>query len=415
MASPYVVDGYLTDGGYVYQPVVTGMTTNWLFQWDNTAALAWNSTLSANRTWQGAWDVGSFTLDADETIAIAEGLSNAPAINKSESFAFAEARASYVQKAQAESFAVAEADNKSFSQYHAEVVAFAEAPANTVGKFSSEAFAIAEARTSGIGLNPSEAVAFAELNAKAFGQHHSETVAIGEAPSLSFGKSLSESFAFAEALGKSVSLSKSEAIGFAELGLNSVGFIRNFAETFAVAEAIGKNFGLKKAEAFAMVDAWRRQGDLVISDMMISGAGDFTMTDFEDFLTYGNVPGYEKWRDFIPGDYEYREAMFRVVLQSKNADRGLLTDLQATVDVPDLIDRGSATITVAASGIAVTYNRVFHVVPEITLAARGGQGANPIAPEFSGSPTKTGFTVKMRDTVTGAFVTGSFTWAAHGY
>ena len=164
-----------------------------------------------------------------------------------------------------------------------------------------------------------------------------------------------------------------------------------------------------------MVDAWRRQGDLVISDMMISGAGDFTMADFEDFLTYGNVPGYEKWRDFIPGDYEYREAMFRVVLQSKNADRGLLTDLQATVDVPDLIDRGSATITVAASGIAVTYNRVFHVVPEITLAARGGQGANPIAPEFSGSPTKTGFTVKMRDTVTGAFVTGSFTWAAHGY
>ena len=143
MASPYVVDGYLTDGGYVYQPVVTGMTTNWLFQWDNTASLAWNSTLSANRTWQGAWDVANFTLDADETMAFAEALANSAQIVKSEFFAFAEARASYVQKTQAESFAVAEANNKSFSQYHAESVAFGEAPANTVGKNNSESFAFA--------------------------------------------------------------------------------------------------------------------------------------------------------------------------------------------------------------------------------------------------------------------------------
>jgi hypothetical protein len=384
------------------------------YTWGNQALL-WSDSLAGLRTWDVSYATIAYTMAAGETLNFLEVLSNRPGLNKSESFAFVEARTSSIGLNPSEAVAFSELGAKAVGQSHSETLGFAELPSNRPGVNKSESFAVSEARTSGIGLNPSEAVAFAELNAKAFGQHHSETVAIGEAPSLSFGKSLSESFAFAEALGKSVSLSKSEAIGFAELGLNSVGFIRNFAETFAVAEAIGKNFGLKKAEAFAMVDAWRRQGDLVISDMMISGAGDFTMTDFEDFLTYGNVPGYEKWRDFIPGDYEYREAMFRVVLQSKNADRGLLTDLQATVDVPDLIDRGSATITVAASGIAVTYNRVFHVVPEITLAARGGQGANPIAPEFSGSPTKTGFTVKMRDTVTGAFVTGSFTWAAHGY
>lgn len=361
MASPYVTDGYLTDGGYVYQPVVTGMTTNWLFQWNNTSALAWQDTLSANRTWQGAWDVGSFTLDADETFVVAEGLSKAPKVALTESFAFAEARASYVQSAQAESFAIAETTAKSYGQQHGEAFAVAEAPSNAVGKNNSEAFAFAEARVSSVGLN------------------------------------------------------KSETLTVVESCLNSVGFVREFVETMTVADTLANTYGLNKAEAFAMVDAWRRQGDLVISDMMISGAGDMTMADFEDFLKYGNVPGYEKWRDFIPGDYEYREAMFRVVLQSKNADRGLLTNLQATVDVPDLIDRGSATITVAANGIAVTYNRHFHVVPEITLAARGGSGGNPIAPEFYGSPTTTGFTVRLRDTVTGVFVTGSFTWAAHGY
>ena len=346
MASPYVV---------------TGMTTNWLFQWDNTSTLYWNSTLSANRTWQGAWDVGSFTLDVDETVGIAEALSNGPRIALADSFAFAEARVSRVRVTKAEAFAVADTNAMSYGQNHSEYVAFGEQPDNFVGKYNSEAFAVAEARTTGIGLNPSESITFIENYE------------------------------------------------------NSVGFIREFNETIAIAEAIAKTYGLKNYEAFALADAWRRQGDLVISDMMISGASDFTMDDFKDFLLYGNVPGYEKWRDFIPGDYEYREAMFRVVLQSKNADRGLLTDLQATVDVPDLIDRGSATITVAANGAAVTYNRIFHVVPEITLASRGGSGSNPIAPEFYGSPTKTGFTVRLRDTVTGAFVTGSFTWAAHGY
>lgn len=330
------------------------------YTWSNQALL-WSDSLAGMRTWDVSYVTIAYTMAVGETVGFVEALSNRPSISKSESFAFV------------------------------------------------------EARVSGIGLNQSEAVTFAESNAKVFGQHHSETLGVGEAPSLSFGKSLSESFAFSEAIGKSVGLNKSETINFVELGSNSVGFIRDLAETFAVAETVGKTFGLKKSEAFAIVDAWRRQGDMVISDMMISGAGNFTMEDFEDFLLYGNVPGYEKWRDFIPGDYEYREAMFRVVLQSKNADRGLLTNLQATVDVPDLIDRGSATITNASAGVVVTFNRTFHIVPEITLAARGGTGGNPIAPEFSGTPTKTEFTVRLRDTITGVFVTGSFTWAAHGY
>jgi hypothetical protein len=153
---------------------------------------------------------------------------------------------------------------------------------------------------------------------------------------------------------------------------------------------------------------------MIISDIMIS-SGDMTMPYFEDFLKYGNVPGYEKWRNFIPGDYEYREAMIRVVLESKNADRGLLTNLQATIDVPDVLDRGTATVTVAANGATVTFNRTFHITPEITLATRSGASSNPVVPEYNGVPTKTGMTIRLRDTVTGVFVTGSFTWAAHGY
>lgn len=360
MATSYVDSGYLVDSFYVYQPIVTGMTTNWLFQWNNTSSLAWQDSLAINRTWEGAYDVGFYELTADEAVSFAEGLGKSAGKALSESFAFAEARAMLYGKAQAESFVVTEADAKNISQSHAESVAIADAPAQTVGKNAFESFSFAEALVKSYGMNPSESINFAEVMGK------------------------------------------------------SVGFIREFVENFAVAEAVAKTYGLKKSEAFAIVDAWRRQGDMVISDMILA-SGNVTMEDFIDFMSYGNMPGYEKWRDFIPGDYEYREAMFRVVLESKNADRGLLTNLQATIDVPDMIDRGSATVVNNTSGAYVAFNRVFHIVPEITLASRSGSGTNPIAAEFYGTPTKTGFTARLRDTVTGAYVTGSFTWAAHGY
>lgn len=305
-------------------------------------------------------------------------------------------------------------DTIAYSTSVSETLTFAEQVANSASLFKSESFAFSDAIGNTCGLNPSEVLGIADSLVRSYGLNQSESIVFAELPSNQAGKSISESFAFSESQNSTYGLNPSEALTFAE-SMNRVNsFIRNFAETLTFAELLGKTYGLNKAEAMAIADSIRRQGDLVISDMMVSSS-DMTLDDFKDFLAYGNVPGYEKWKDFIPGDYEYREAMIRIVLQSKNADRGLLTDLQACVDVPDLIDRGSATVTNAVAGITVTYNRTFHIVPEITLAARGGIGGNPVAPEFYGTPTKYSFTVRLRDTVTGAYVTGPFTWAAHGY
>lgn len=327
--------------------------------WANQSLL-WSDDLVALRNWDVSYDTISYMLAIGETVDFIESVANGPTIAKTEVFAFAEVES---------------------------------------GLF---------------GLNEYETLTVAENRVVSFDQKIAELLLIGTAPDKLLGKSCSESFVFVEAGVRSFGLNKDESVAVGEALLNSVGYIRSFAETLAVAETVANDFGLRKFETFAVVDAWRRQGDMVISDMLLMSGKNITMDDFVDFMTYGNVPGYEKWRDFIPGDYEYREAMIRVVMESKNADRGLLTNLQATVDVPDLIDRGSATIVDAGVGVFVAYNRSFHIIPEITLAARGGVG-NPIAPEFNGAPTKTGFYVRLRDTITGQFVTGSFTWAAHGY
>lgn len=156
------------------------------------------------------------------------------------------------------------------------------------------------------------------------------------------------------------------------------------------------------------------QADAVISDILIT-SGDANDADFAAFMATASAPGYGAWRRFSPGDYEYSDALVRLVVTSASTDRALVTDLQMTVDVPDLSDRGSATITDANAGAVVVFSRLFHVIPEVVAAVKSGAGSNPIAVEMKALPTKTGFTARMRDTITGAYVTGSFTWAANGY
>lgn len=293
-----------------------------------------------------------------------------------------------------------------------ETVAFAESNGKTYSKKVFESFGVLEDSHRDILLNPQELLLFAEAAAHVFHRRVSESITIGSGIGSVFGLNQSEHIVFDEIASNSFGLNKDESISFSESFDRSVGWIRNFAESFVVAEAVSKRFDIELFEAFRVVDAWRRAADMVISDIIISTA-DLTDEDFADFLAYGSSPAYTDWRDFVPGDYEYQEAMFRAVIESKNSDRGLLTGFEVAVDVPDLIDRGSATIVDANAGITIVFSRTFHLVPEITLSTKGGVSGTTLTPELV-SATKTSCVVKMKNQ-NGVYSTGSFTWAAHGY
>lgn len=255
---------------------------------------------------------------------------------------------------------------------------------------------------------------FSESRAALIGQNVLETLTIDETLSTSTQKLLTEMVSIDELGMRMPSLMFLNTLNLVETADRTTVFYRDIFENFGIAEGVTNVVSLEKSEQFAISDLLRRMADMVVSDMILSSAENMTLDDFALFMGYGNVPGYQVWRNFVPGDYTYREAMVRVVLESSNSDRGLLTGLQMAVDVPDVIDHGTATVADAEIGIEVTYNRQFHIIPEITLAARGGTG-NPTIPEFYGSPSTTSFRVRLRDSITGAFVTGKFTWAAHGY
>jgi hypothetical protein len=149
-----------------------------------------------------------------------------------------------------------------------------------------------------------------------------------------------------------------------------------------------------------------------ISDVTIKS----TLLDDDSFpaLLYGDAPaGFSKFQNFFAGDYTYKNAIFRLGMESENGDRGIIEKLQLVVDVPDIFDRGSKIINVANS-VHVNFNRTFHIPPTMVVAVESASDAC-VARVVDGSVTKTGFDCYLERTVDKAKITGALTWAAHAY
>lgn len=224
---------------------------------------------------------------------------------------------------------------------------------------------------------------------------------------------VAEQFTASDAIVKAATKSVDEAVQTAELFGRTVEYLRLLSDGFSTQDAIAKVTTILQAEAFHTMEEYRRHGNGVLSNLSITT--DVIDDDaFQNLITASSPPGYSDFRTFITGTYTYQKALIRAIVQSFTLDRGVLTDLNLTVDVPDVNDSGEAVITNAATGVAVTYNRKFHVAPEVTLQLKGGTDALAV-PQFVVQPTNTGFTVKLVDPTTGNAVTGTISWAAHGY
>ena len=253
----------------------------------------------------------------------------------------------------------------------------------------------------------------------AFGIHavYSTTLPIRELAAKRMSIPKDTSFRIASQVAKRFEQHHAHELAFAEVFDRIVNYNRDFQEAVAFADALAKTIGKNEARSISIAEQLVVPAWMVIADVLATELKDgqeYTFENFMQSLDTGAMPGWTPWRNFVPGDYEYSKAMFRVVLESVAADRALIEECVAAVDVPDVIDRGAARVTDAANGVYVEFNREYHIIPEITLTSRSGTG-NPTAAELHGSPTLLGFTARLRDTVTGQYTTGTFTWASHGY
>jgi predicted phage tail protein len=178
-----------------------------------------------------------------------------------------------------------------------------------------------------------------------------------------------------------------------------------FSQTTKYAElAVGPVGGFT---SLALYDATR--ADVTISDLLVT-TGDTTQAQFPDRMRLSGPPGWSDSVPFIPGDYQYRRAIFRQVMTSAGSDRPLIKNLKLVVDVPDVIDRG--VVTIDATGVAeVSFSRRFVSTPEIFPVFKSA----PDGAQWSiTSVTNTSFVIQVKDAL-GNLVPAIVAWVAHGF
>ncbi len=317
------------------------------------------------------------TKDARESLYLAEGLARQGTKRVAESLPMMESTRRATGKAHTETLVFADDLDRAMVKRLAEDIGFAETYADLI------AFT----------LSISESLGMSDLAAKQVKKPVAETLVLGDQIFRQAIKRVSEAVAIGEALGRTVA------------------YRRSFNEGLAVTDALRRAMRISVPEALDLAEQYRRHANGVVSDMIVSNVA-ITEADFLNIMEAGHPPGYTDFRDFIQGDYTYRRALFRAILNSRNSDRGFIENLRVTVDVPDIFDRGTAQITDAVAGASTTFTRTFRVPPEVTMTHKGGTLV-AIA-RIVGSVTTTGFTAVL-EASSGTRVSGSFTWIAQGY
>ncbi|MGO4302268.1 hypothetical protein [Cupriavidus sp. RAF12] len=382
------------------------------YTWD-TAPFTWNSTLAGLRTWENA-HISDWGLQNGETVAVAEVLRKDVSKLAHETTELADTVGKTVELSQDESLTVRECyvDNVAFQLRVMEAVAVLEKVGKAITLPQAEAFALTDSERKEIGLSASESVRLLEWFSRKVDWHLDKSeqigVAVVEGRHPQLGKA--EGFSIAETSSRDIGLGKNELLGFAEGFGRTVVFKRAIAEGLTATDALGKAYEMEKSEALRLVEALLRSPNAVVSDMLVSNQ-DITFQDFLRIVNTGRIPGYGDFRTFVQGDYEYSEAMFRVLLDATSSDRGSISDLKVSVDVPDVFDRGVAFIEDAELGLYVQFSRPFHITPEMSMLLKGG---TTLAFPRLITLDQFGFSVKLFDKNDVA-VTGSVSWSAHGY
>ncbi|MEO9387065.1 hypothetical protein [Chromobacterium phragmitis] len=360
-----------------------------------------------------------FQLRFDEAVSLVEQSSRVHTKRLAESIGASDSYADKVtfRRGFDESINIAESyqDIINFLLSLVEGLSIADGAAMKGGKRLKDSFSIQDRVPQfGVGLNPSESLQVAEW----FYRKATFYAAIAEAVSIADSNASRVKLAKADGFSivggnvkKSATAAIFENVAVLEVVGRTAEFIRAYDEGFGIAEASKRAIKVSQAEALKVADELIK-GATGIFDELAMMAAEMSEEDFSTLITQDSPSYYTRFRKMLPGDYEYKDALMRVVLQSGTSDRATLSNLNVTIDVPDVIDRGRVSID--ASPVLVSFNRKFIVPPEVSLTIHSGAAGEVLIPRIVGAIGTTGFTLQiLKDD--GKPASGMVTWTAHGY
>lgn len=152
----------------------------------------------------------------------------------------------------------------------------------------------------------------------------------------------------------------------------------------------------------------------VLSDIFIR-ANEMSEVDFEKISDHAS--GYNYFSPFRVGEYEYKDALYRIKIKKDNGTGNpLIYDYRVNVDIDDVKDRG--TTTIPAEETKVYFNRSYYTEPDVVVNVVSGEEGKIIIPFIIATDGEDDkgryFTVVLKDT-SGNPVEGTISWNSNGY
>jgi hypothetical protein len=291
---------------------------------------------------------------------------------------------------------------------------FSESTNRAVGSLIwSESFSISDNKvTNSVSKLLATAIAFNETYTDIinFLLRVEETVGFAEVAGTTQYLPVEEMFGVGSGFNMDINKNVDEEIAFAEIMANVVTFLRSFESELSFTEATNKLYDLDiPEETITFVEEQIRRANAVFSDLKV-GEGDVDQKDFEARLRAAAPVGFDRFRNYQPGDYKFQKILVRHIFRAFSVDQPRMSELKTVVDVPDITDRGEVSLLAAEK--FVTFNRAFAVPPEVTATLKGGTVF--AIPRITDDITNEGFNICLVD-ANNNMVAGKISWKAEGY
>lgn len=230
-------------------------------------------------------------------------------------------------------------------------------------------------------------------------------------------RSFLESLLISDRLARTFGKNNKELALLKDSLLRRVNFNKELNEAVALDELLIKYCKLNAFDTMSLRDAYIKACDGVLSNLFVQKKL-LTADGFEKLV---NSPsGYENFVDFKVGEYEYKDALVRILIKSSTPQTSpSAADVVMHVDIPDTDDRGTVRITDTTAATKVHFNKHYYNPPEVNVVLRGSSGADGnVVPYIVSTDGKNDagryFEVELINT-SGERTTGVISWVSKGY
>lgn len=190
---------------------------------------------------------------------------------------------------------------------------------------------------------------------------------------------------------------------------------RAFQENANIKEAIAKKDNIRNFEEVTYKDIRILPNPRgVLSDIFVR-ENEMDLSDFEQIAE--RPAGYNSFSPFRVGDYEYKDALYRIRIDKTGGTANpLIYDYKIHVDIDDVRDNG--TLDIPAEETKVYFNRSYYIDPDVVVNVISGEEGVVAIPYIVATDGKDEkgryFTVVLKD-AKGNPVAGTISWNSNGY